>query len=41
MKYVKLHDGTDDDDMNEDMPPLEKFTDEEDMGEVRPNPIFC
>ena len=41
MKYVILQDGTDDEDMYEDTPPLEEFTDDEDKGEVRLNQILC
>ena len=39
-KYVILQDGTDDEDMYEDIPPLEESTDDEYMGEVRLNLIF-
>ena len=40
MKYAILQDGTEDEDMNKDMPPLAEFTDDEDKGEVRLNQIF-
>ena len=40
-KYVILQDGTGDEDMHEDKPPLEECTDDEDKGEVRLNKIFC
>ena len=40
-KYVILQDGTEDEDMNKDMPPLAEFTDDEDKGEVRLNQFFC
>ena len=41
MKYVVLQDDTDDEDMYEDIPPLEECTDDEDKGEVRLNQFFC
>ena len=41
MKCVIFQDGTDDEDMYEDIPPLEEFTDDNNMGEVGLNQILC